>query len=664
MNLDDIKGVGEKTIFLLRKLNLITMQDIITYYPYRYNIYKISDVLTDDDIITINGVVESEAKVNYVKRNFNRLSFRFRSKSLIINVTIFNRAFLRKNIKVGKELSITGKYNKKTNTFIANEIKFDVIKGTVIEPVYHLVKGLNNKLINKIIMETLKSNIDIDDYIPSYLTNKYEFIRKIEAIKEIHNPTNSRKLKMSKLRLIYEEFFLFMFKVNYLKYKYTKNNKGLIRNIDKNKLWDFINTLPFKLTIDQESAIEDIYNDLVAPKRMNRLILGDVGSGKTIVSIIAMYINYLSGYQSALMAPTEILAIQHYENIKTILKNTDIKVILLIGSMKKKEKEEVANKILNGEVDLIIGTHALLSDNVMFKNLGLVITDEQHRFGVNQRSNLQNKGIMADVLYMSATPIPRTYALTIYGDMDTSMIKSKPNGRKDIITKVKKEKELKEVLAHMYKELVDNHQVYVVAPLIEDEDETSNMESVISLKEKFMMAFQNKYQVEILHGKMKTSEKDMIMENFKNGNINILISTTVIEVGVDVKNSTMMVIFNAERFGLATLHQLRGRVGRNSLQSYCYLICNSDVERLHVMEESNDGFYISEKDFELRGEGDLFGVKQSGDMVFKIGNLKKDYKIMLQAKEDAEKFIQDNIKNEFKDYINYKKIKKMVDFID
>lgn len=664
MNLDDIKGVGEKTIFLLRKLNLITMQDIITYYPYRYNIYKISDVLTDDDIITINGVVESEAKVNYVKRNFNRLSFRFRSKSLIINVTIFNRAFLRKNIKVGKELSIIGKYNKKINTFIANEIKFDVIKGTVIEPVYHLVKGLNNKLINKIIMETLKSNIDIDDYIPSYLTNKYEFISKIEAIKEIHNPTNSRKLKMSKLRLIYEEFFLFMFKVNYLKYKYTKNNKGLIRNIDKNMLRDFINTLPFKLTIDQESAIEDIYNDLVAPKRMNRLILGDVGSGKTIVSIIAMYINYLSGYQSALMAPTEILAIQHYENIKTILKNTDIKVILLIGSMKKKEKEEVANKILNSEVDLIIGTHALLSDNVMFKNLGLVITDEQHRFGVNQRSNLQNKGIMADVLYMSATPIPRTYALTIYGDMDTSMIKSKPNGRKDIITKVKKEKELKEVLAHMYKELVDGHQVYVVAPLIEDEDETSNMESVISLKEKFMMAFQNKYQVEILHGKMKTSEKDMIMENFKNGNINILISTTVIEVGVDVKNSTMMVIFNAERFGLATLHQLRGRVGRNSLQSYCYLICNSDVERLHVMEESNDGVYISEKDFELRGEGDLFGVKQSGDMVFKIGNLKKDYKIMLQAKEDAEKFIQDNIQNEFKDYINYKKIKKMVDFID
>lgn len=664
MNLDDIKGVGEKTIFLLNKLNLVTMQDIITYYPYRYNIYKISDVLTDDDIITINGVVESEAKVNYVKRNFNRLSFRFRSKSLIINVTIFNRAFLRKNIKVGKELSITGKYNKKTNTFIANEIKFDVIKGTVIEPVYHLVKGLNNKLINKIIMETLKSNIDIDDYIPSYLTNKYEFISKIEAIKEIHNPTNSKKLKMSKLRLIYEEFFSFMFKVNYLKYKYTKNNKGLIRNIDKNMLRDFINTLPFKLTIDQESAIEDIYNDLVAPKRMNRLILGDVGSGKTIVSIIAMYINYLSGYQSALMAPTEILAIQHYENIKTILKNTDIKVILLIGSMKKKEKEEVANKILNSEVDLIIGTHALLSDNVMFKNLGLVITDEQHRFGVNQRSNLQNKGIMADVLYMSATPIPRTYALTIYGDMDTSMIKSKPNGRKDIITKVKKEKELKEVLAHMYKELVDGHQVYVVAPLIEDEDETSNMESVISLKEKFMMAFQNKYQVEILHGKMKTSEKDMIMENFKNGIINILISTTVIEVGVDVKNSTMMVIFNAERFGLATLHQLRGRVGRNSLQSYCYLICNSDVERLHVMEESNDGFYISEKDFELRGEGDLFGIKQSGDMVFKIGNLKKDYKIMLQAKEDAEKFIQDNIQNEFKDYINYKKIKKMVDFID
>ncbi|MGM9834807.1 MAG: ATP-dependent DNA helicase RecG [Bacilli bacterium] len=662
MDLNSIKGVGEKTILLLEKLNLVSIEDIITYYPYRYNVYKISDALIDNEVITINGVVESIPRVNYIKRNLNRLSFRFFSNGLIINVTIFNRAFLKKNINIGKKLSIVGRYNKKNNTFIANDIKFEVINGLTIEPVYHLVNGLTNKLVNKIILEILKTNIDIDDYIPSYLASKYQFINKIDAIKEIHNPTNGGILKKSKLRLIYEEFFLFMFKVNYLKYKYIKNSQGLERHIDKNIVMNFIKSLPFELTTDQLSAVEDIFMDLVAPKRMNRLILGDVGSGKTVVSVIAIYINYLSGYQSALMAPTEILAMQHYDSIKKLLKNTNVRISLLVGSMKKKEKEEVTKKILNGEVDLVIGTHALLSNNVLFKNLGLVVTDEQHRFGVNQRSNLQNKGIMSDVLYMSATPIPRTYALTIYGDMDTSIIKAKPNGRKDIITKVTKD--IKEVLNHMYKELMDGHQAYVVAPLIEDEDGNNDMESVVSLKEKFMMAFQNKYRIEILHGKMKSNEKDIIMEDFKNGIINVLISTTVIEVGVDVKNSTMMVIFNAERFGLATLHQLRGRVGRNDLQSYCYLICNKDKERLRVMEESNDGFYISEKDFELRGEGDLFGVRQSGDMVFKIGDLRKDYKIMLQAKNDAQAFIKDNVENDFANYSCYKRIIKMVDFID
>jgi ATP-dependent DNA helicase RecG len=412
------------------------------------------------------------------------------------------------------------------------------------------------------------------------------------------------------------------------------------------------------------SSIKDIYKDLISSKRMNRLLLGDVGSGKTLVSIIAIYINYLSGYQSAMMAPTEILARQHYENFIKMFKDTNIKIGLLVGSMKKKEKDTVVKELQEGNIDILIGTHALLSDNVSFNNLGLVVTDEQHRFGVNQRSILQNKGYLSDVLYMSATPIPRTYALTLYGDMDVSVIKQKPNGRKDIITKTYKEDDLKDILYKMLEEIKNGHQIYVVSPLIEDEEGNTNLNDIKKLKSNLDKAFNNKVNIGILHGKMKDKEKEEIMEDFKNGHTKILISTTVIEVGVDVKNSTMMVIFNAERFGLATLHQLRGRVGRNDLQSYCYLISNLDTPRLKVMEESNDGFYISEKDFELRGEGDLFGTRQSGDMSFKIADIRRDYKILLQAKTDSSAFVEDNINNHFKDYPQYQKILKELEFID
>jgi ATP-dependent DNA helicase RecG len=377
-----------------------------------------------------------------------------------------------------------------------------------------------------------------------------------------------------------------------------------------------------------------------------------------------MYINYLAGYQSSLMAPTEILARQHYDNMTKLFSKTDVKIGLLVGSMKASEKKKVCKQLEDGTIDMVVGTHALLSDNVAFNNLGLVITDEQHRFGVNQRSILQNKGVLSDVLYLSATPIPRTYALTIYGDMDTSIIKTKPSGRKEIITKLVKNKEVKDVLNIMLNEIKDGHQVYVVAPLIEDEEGESNLNDVVKLKEKFDMAFNNKVRVEILHGKMKNSDKDAIMEEFKNGDVKVLISTTVIEVGVDVKNATMMVIFNAERFGLATLHQLRGRVGRNDLQSYCYLISDAEAERLKVMEESNDGFYISEKDFELRGEGDLFGTRQSGDMVFKMGDIRRDFKILVQCKNDANEFVRENIEDNFKKYPQFLKTIKELEFID
>jgi len=441
-----------------------------------------------------------------------------------------------------------------------------------------------------------------------------------------------------------------------LKMNSLKNNKdkkiGLKRNVDYNKVKEFIEDIPFKLTSDQLKSIDEIYNDLNSSNRMNRLLQGDVGSGKTIVSIVSMYINYLSGYQSALMAPTEILAIQHYHNIKKMFDKYGINVGLLTGKLKAKERRELYSKISNGEIDIIIGTHALISSDVEYSNLGLVITDEQHRFGVNQRSNLKNKGLTPDILYMSATPIPRTYALTLYGDMDISSIKTIPSGKKEIITTIKKESEMKDVLNSMYEELKNGHQVYVIAPLIEESDKI-DLKNVFELEEKMNKAFGKLYKIGVLHGKMDNQEKEEIMDKFSRNEIQILISTTVIEVGIDVKNATMIVIFDAFRYGLSTLHQLRGRVGRNDLQSYCILISNMETKRLEILTQTCDGFRISEEDFLIRGSGDLFGIRQSGDMVFKVADLKRDYKILLKAKEDSEKFLE----NESLDnYINLKNL--------
>ena len=428
-------------------------------------------------------------------------------------------------------------------------------------------------------MALLMYGKEIIDYIPEEYRKSIILSIKKHALNIIHNPSTKEKLKEVTVRLKYEELFAFMFKINYLKRENKNKSNGLVRTIDKNKLDNFIKKLPFKLTNDQIKAVDEIISDLASPNRMNRLLQGDVGSGKTIVAFIGMVANYLSGYQSALMAPTEILAIQHYNNLMEFLKDTDIKVALLTGSTSKKDKIEIYKKLKDGTIDMVIGTHALIQDEVEYNNLGLVITDEQHRFGVHQRANLQNKGIRPDVLFMSATPIPRTYALTIFGDMDVSTIKERPKGRKKIDTFVKKNSEIKDVLHMMYDELKAGHQVYVIAPLIE-ENENSDLTNVNELKDQMKLAFGSKYKIDIVHGKMASGAKDIIMDQFKNNEVQILISTTVVEVGVDVPNATMMVIFDADRFGLSTLHQLRGRVGRGSSKSKCILISDSDAERL------------------------------------------------------------------------------------
>lgn len=650
--LEDIKGIGPKSLLALKALNLYTKDDVINYFPYRYNVYtpvKLREC-SEGDTCTITGYVESIPKVFFIRKNLNKLSFAFNTGSELVNVTIFNRAYLKPNIKIKSYISVIGKYNRKSNTFMASDIKLTPITKTVIEPVYHLNQGIKRSNFKKLVDEILDNTVEIKSNVPDYLIEKYNFINKKEAVTNVHKPKDINSLKKADLHLIYEELFTFMLKVSYLKQKNASDGKFNIKSFDEDKVNNFISSLPFNLTDGQMQAVDDIKGDFLSKKKMNRLILGDVGSGKTIVSFIALYMNMLAGYQGVLMAPTEILAVQHFNNMVGLF-GDKLNIQLLTNSTKKGERNKILQNLKNGETQVLIGTHSLLNDELVYNNLGLVITDEQHRFGVNQRQTLQEKGKDVDVLYMSATPIPRTLALTIYGDMDITEIRTKPGGRKEIITKIFKNSELKNVLEKMLDEIKAGHQIYVVAPLIDDEeDEKMN---VTSLKDKFDVAFNGMVPTGLLHGKMKPNQKDEVMNSFKNGDTKILISTTVIEVGVDVKNATMMVIFNAERFGLATLHQLRGRVGRNDMQSYCYLISDYDAERLKVLEQSNDGFYISEQDFKLRGGGDIFGIRQSGEQSFKIANLNRDYKILMQCKSDAEEFLKS--KN-LDDYKNQKEI--------
>ena len=641
--LEDIKGIGPKTLKLFQNLNIFTIQDLITYYPYKYKLYHpvTLDNYEENTEVLINGYVASDAKIYYIKRNLNKISFRLNTGTKLINVTIFNRPFIKQHLLLNKYISVIGKYNVKTNTFTASDIKLTPIIKDEIEPIYHTTQGLKQVNIHKIINNLLEKNIYVPSLIPEEYIKEYSLLDKLTAIKEIHNPTSTNNLKQAEICLKYEELFEYTLKINYLKYLKDKTTTSYIKTFDTSKLDNLISSLPFKLTDSQVNAVEDIKSDFNSPKHMNRLILGDVGSGKTIISFLALYMNYLSGYQGVLMAPTEILIKQHYENIKKIL--TDLNIEILTGSTTKKDRDKIIENLKNGKIDILLSTHSVLNDDVVFKNIGLVVTDEQHRFGVNQRKNLQNKGENVDVLYMSATPIPRTLALTIFKDMDITEIKTKPLNRKPKITKLYKTTEIKEVLYEMLDEIKKGHQIYVVSPLIENEEENTKLASVNYLYEKINVALNGKVPIGVLHGKLKNEEKENIMNDFKSNKTKILISTTIIEIGVDVSNATMIVIFNAERFGLATLHQLRGRIGRNDIESKCILISDYDTPRLKILEESEDGFYISEKDFELRGAGDLFGVKQSGDMVFKIANLNKDFKILKKCSEDSLNFLNKHI---------------------
>lgn len=635
MLLKDVKKVGGKSISLLNNLGIYTVDDLVRYYPYRFEILAARNINDEKffDNMVVSGIVESNPIVSFFKRNLNKLSFRCNVQNKIIKVNIFNRAYMKNNISIGDSVTIIGKYNNITENFTANNILLRSLNGVEIIPVYHLCKGLTNKKINEYIVNAI-SEYEFSNNIPEKLTQKYGFISEEEALKIVHNPKSEMELKNALKTLKYEELYTYMKKLKELKENNEIHDKKYIKDVNIKLVDNFINKLPFELTYDQKRVINEIIDNIKSDTKMNRLLQGDVGSGKTIVAFTAAYACYTADYQSIFMAPTEILANQHYENALTLFKDTGVKVKLLTGKLSAKQKNDIYNDLKDGKIDILIGTHALINEKVLCKNLGFVITDEQHRFGVNQRIALKNKSDITDVLMMSATPIPRTYALTVYGDTDISSIKTLPKGRLTVITINKRFDELKDVLSAIYSAIKNGNQAYVIAPMIEENEDT-DYTNVYDLKHKFELAFKN-YNIEILHGKMNNDEKEKIVTDYLNNKINILISTTVVEVGVDVKNATVMVIFNAEKFGLSTLHQLRGRVGRNSLQSYCYLISDKESDRLKIMEQENDGYKISEADFKLRGQGDLFGNRQSGSLLFKLSDVKKDYDLLVKVKNDVD----------------------------
>ena len=642
--LEELEGIGPKTSQLLGKLGINNVDDLVYFYPKKYNVIKRSDMdnVSNGDKVIIDGTVLGTPTVINYSLKLKKVIFRIANKRNIYNISAYNQVYLCNELKSGVMVTIIGKYDRVKNTVVASEVRMGLLPDKIsIEPIYQTVSGLNRKAIGKFVVTALNSGIDIIDYVPDYISSKYNFKDKEWAVREIHNPEDVVSYKRALQRLKYEELFMYLFKIGYLKIKINNDDKAISRDFSDSDVDDFINSLSFKLTADQMSCVNDIRDDLRCKKRMNRLVQGDVGSGKTIVAMIASYINYLSGYQTALMVPTEILANQHYDNAKELFKDTNLKICLLTSSVSKSIKNKLYKDISNGDVDLIIGTQSLIQESLVYSNLGLIITDEQHRFGVNQRNELKNKGVFPDVLSMSATPIPRTYALSIYGDVDVSSIKTKPVGRKNVITYFRKDNSITEVLEMMKREINLGHQIYVIAPAIVEDDEES-ISNVVKLKEKMELAFGKICKIGAVHGKLDVSEKNKIMKKFENGNIDILISTTVIEVGVNVPNASMIVIFNANLFGLSTLHQLRGRVGRGSIQSYCVLLAKDYSDRLKMLEECNDGFEISEYDFSHRGEGDLFGVKQSGDVDLRLANIRRDFNLLLRVKEDVDDFMNNH----------------------
>ena len=645
----DLKGVGEEKQRELEQLGITTIDDLLHHFPYRYENHEVVPIeeLKHQEKVTITGEVQSEPSVRFFGKKKSRMTVRILIDHLLVTAVFFNRAFLKKQIEVGRQVTITGKWDKHRLTISVQDFRAGAPDpAKQLEPIYSVTGSLTVKQMQRMQAEAVKYVFQtVPENLPEEIRERYRLPGKPETFQGLHQPESREQLKHARRRYVYEELLFFQLKMQMFKRmeRQSASSKPFVYDVEATA--DFEKQLPFPLTNAQKRVVQEILEDIEAPIRMNRLLQGDVGSGKTVVASIAMQAVFTGNAQSALMVPTEILAEQHYDSLQELFAGTDVTVGLLTGSMRQKEKRNAYERITDGTIDIIIGTHALIQEPVQFHNLKLVITDEQHRFGVGQRRILKEKGEDPDVLFMTATPIPRTLAISVYGDMDVSVIDEMPPGRKPIETYWAKPQMLERVLRFVQKEIDQGRQAYVICPLIE-ESEALDVQNAIDVHAQLMQFFPQ-YRVGLMHGRLPAEEKEDVMQRFAGHELDILVSTTVVEVGVNVQNATMMVIYDAERFGLSQLHQLRGRVGRGEHQSYCVLLADpkseTGQERMNIMQETEDGFVLSEKDLELRGPGDFFGKKQSGLPEFKIADVVHDFKALETARDDAAKLIRSEV---------------------
>ena len=643
----DLKGVGKETAAHLEALGIETISDLLWTFPHRHEDFRLKDLAQTphNERVTVECKVEREPTVLFLGRNKSRLQVTVLAGRHLVKIVFFNQNYLKQKLVPGSIITVTGKWDRGRQVINGTTVTFGPKTDQVdFEPVYSLKGLIPQKRFRKYMRQVLDEfGAELPDTIPEHLQASYKLVSMRDGLEGIHFPLDAQHAKQARRRFAYEELLNFQLRIQTLRKIRKDNEHGTMVQFDLQKLREFIESLPYELTGAQKRVVNEICKDLKEPHRMNRLLQGDVGSGKTVVAAICLYAAVTAGFQGALMAPTEILAEQHAENLMAWFEPFGVRVALLSGSTKTKARRLLLEALVNGEIDIIIGTHALIQPDVVFHRLGFVITDEQHRFGVEQRRILRDKGENPDVLFMTATPIPRTLAITAFGEMDVSMIDEMPAGRKQIETHWMKKEQLSSVLSKLELELTAGRQAYAICPLIEESDKL-DVQNAVDIYEQLASYFNGRYKVGLMHGRLPADEKDAVMRSFSEGDIQVLVSTTVVEVGVNVPNATFMVVYDAERFGLAQLHQLRGRVGRGEHQSYCVLIADpkSDEgkERMQSMTETNDGFRLAEKDLELRGTGDFFGRKQSGLPDFKVADLVHDYRTLETARKDATEMIE------------------------
>ena len=633
-----LPGIGPKSAEKYKKLGIETVEDLLLYFPFRYEDFKSKNVLDleDGEKAVVSGLVATPANVQYYGYKRNRLRFTIKQGELVLAVSFFNQPYLADKIELGQTVAVFGKWDKAKGALTGMKLLAQVEDD--LQPVYRLSQGVSQSALVKVIKTAFEAGLDqlLEENLPQILMDKYHLLSRRQAVRAMHFPKDLEEYKQALRRVKFEELLFFQLQLQVLKEENRSVGQGIVLDWDEKKLKALQASLPFALTEAQEKSLSEILADMRSPYHMNRLLQGDVGSGKTVVAGLAMYAAVTAGKQAALMVPTEILAEQHLQSLTSLFSN--LRILLLTGSLKAAKRRERLDLIKSGQVDLIVGTHALIQEGVHFHDLGLVIIDEQHRFGVAQRRILREKGQNPDVLMMTATPIPRTLAITAFGDMDVSIIDQMPAGRKEIITRWVKHQQLNLVLDWLVKEIQKGSQAYVISPLIE-ESEALDLKNAIALEEELIAYFGDRVRIALLHGKMKGEEKEAIMQAFKQGEIDLLVSTTVIEVGVNVPNATVMIIMDADRFGLSQLHQLRGRVGRGDKQSYAVLVANPKTEsgkrRMKIMTETTNGFVLAEEDLKLRGSGEIFGTRQSGIPEFQVANLIEDYPILEEARKVA-----------------------------